>query len=97
MRPLFDAVVVSSETGWAKPSPRIYGAALAALGVAPREALMVGDRMLEDVEGAQAAGLAALLYDPRGLATGPGAVRDLRQVPARVAGKYTPPRFSADC
>jgi FMN phosphatase YigB (HAD superfamily) len=48
---------------------------------------MVGDRMLEDVGGAQEAGLAALLYDPRGLAPGPGAVRALRQIPARVVGK----------
>ena len=31
LAPYFDAVVVSSETGWAKPSPRIYRAALAAL------------------------------------------------------------------
>jgi len=93
MRPLFDAVVVSSETGWAKPSPRIYRAALEALGVAPAEALMVGDRILEDVEGAREAGIAALLYDPRGLAPGPGAVRDLRQVPARVAGLRLPCAF----
>jgi putative hydrolase of the HAD superfamily len=80
----FAAVLVSSEVGWAKPSQRIYAAALAALRVAPGEALMVGDRMREDVEGARAAGLRALLYDPRGRAPGPDSVRDLRQVPARV-------------
>ena len=74
----FDRIVVSSETGWAKPSPRIYAAALAALGVAPAEALMVGDRPREDVAGATAAGLSALLYDPRGLQPGAGAIRDLR-------------------
>jgi putative hydrolase of the HAD superfamily len=85
LRPLFDAVVVSSEAGWAKPSARIYAAALAALGVAPGAALMVGDRQREDVAGAAAAGIAALLYDPQGAAPGPGAIRDLRQVPRRIA------------
>jgi len=86
----FDAVVVSSETGWAKPSPRIYAAALAALEVEPGEALMIGDRPREDVAGATAAGLRALLYDPRGRAPGPGSIRDLRKVaqilPASAGG-----------
>lgn len=85
LAPFFDAVVVSSEAGWAKPSPRIYAAALAAVGVAPGEALMVGDRPQEDVAGATAAGLRALLYDPRGRARGPGSIPDLRQVPRYLA------------
>jgi len=85
LRRFFDAVVVSSEVGWAKPSQRIYAAALAALRVAPGDALMVGDRPREDAAGARAIGLAALLYDPRGRASGPGSVRDLRQVPGRVS------------
>ena len=84
LRPFFDAVIVSSEAGWAKPSPRIYAEALAALGVEPREALMVGDRQKEDVAGATAADLRALLYDPHGNARGPGSIRDLRQVPRRI-------------
>ena len=89
LRPFFDAVIVSSEAGWAKPSPRIYAAALAALGVEPGEALMVGDRPREDAAGATAAGLQALLYDPRGRAPGPRSIRDLRRVP-RFAGNECP-------
>jgi putative hydrolase of the HAD superfamily len=85
LAPFLEAVVVSSETGWAKPSPRIYAAALAALGVEPGEALMVGDRPREDVAGAAAAGLRALLYDPNGRHPGPASIRDLRQVPRRIA------------
>lgn len=81
----FDAVVVSAAAGWAKPSPRIYAAALAALGSEPGEVLMIGDRPKEDAAGATAAGLRALLYDPHGRAPGPGAIRDLRQVPRHVA------------
>ena len=85
LKPYFDAVIVSSETGWAKPSTRIYRAALAALGVEAAEALMVGDRPREDAAGAAAAGLQSLLYDPRGSAPGPGSIRDLRHVPRRIA------------
>ena len=84
LQTFFDAVIVSSEAGWAKPSPRIYAAALAALGVEPGAALMVGDRPHEDVAGATAAGLQALLYDPHGRAPGPGSIRDLRQVTRRI-------------
>jgi putative hydrolase of the HAD superfamily len=83
----FDAVLVSSEVGWAKPSPRIYAAALAALRVAPTEALMVGDRPREDVEGARAAGLRALLYDPLGRAPGPDSIRDLRRIPRMIQAR----------
>jgi putative hydrolase of the HAD superfamily len=89
LRRFFDAVLVSSEVGWAKPSPWIYAAALAALGVAAGEALMVGDRPQEDVAGAQAAGLQALLYDPRGRAPGPGSIHHLRQIPSRVKSGAT--------
>ena len=85
LEPYFEAVIVSSEVGWAKPSPRIYAAALRALGVGPDAALMVGDRQQEDVAGAAAAGLRSLLYDPRGRVPGPGSIRDLRQIPRRVA------------
>ena len=52
---------------------------------------MVGDRPREDVAGATAAGLAALLYDPHGRAPGPGSVRDLRQVPRRLPSPVTAP------
>ena len=85
LKPFFDAVIVSSEAGWAKPSPRIYAAALGALGVEPGEALMVGDRPKEDAAGATAAGLKALLYDPHGRA--PGRVRSAICVRCRGASQ----------
>lgn len=84
MAPFLGAVLVSSEVGWAKPSPRIYRAALARFGVRPEEALMVGDRMVEDFRGARAAGLHALLFDPCGRERGPHVIRSLRQVPLRL-------------
>jgi HAD superfamily hydrolase (TIGR01458 family) len=44
-----------------KPSPAFFRAALDACGVAPEEAVMVGDDLESDVGGAQAAGLRGVL------------------------------------
>jgi putative hydrolase of the HAD superfamily len=59
----FDSVTISSEAGWAKPAPEIFEAALARHALAPDEALHVGDSVQMDLAGAQAAGIAAILFD----------------------------------
>ena len=51
----------SSEHGCAKPMPSIYLDTLARLGVAPQQAVFVGDRMRQDVWGAQHVGMRAVL------------------------------------
>ncbi|MEA2534445.1 MAG: putative hydrolase of the superfamily [Actinomycetota bacterium] len=58
----FDVVVLSDELGrqYRKPHPAPFQAALAGLGVDPREALFVGDRPDKDVAGAAAAGMACI-------------------------------------
>lgn len=56
----FDAIVYSAAVGVEKPDPRIFLYALERLGVAPEEAVHVGDCTREDVEGALAAGMEAL-------------------------------------
>jgi HAD superfamily hydrolase (TIGR01509 family) len=61
LRPYFDVVVDSALIGVEKPDPRIFHAALTALGVAPEEALYVGDLYEIDVVGARAAGIEAVL------------------------------------
>lgn len=78
-----DRVVTSTDVGAAKPSPAIFLAACAALGVAPPDALHVGDAAREDVAGACAAGLRAALVGP---AAPPGVARldDLSALPALV-------------
>jgi putative hydrolase of the HAD superfamily len=62
-----DAVVLASDAGAAKPDPRAFAAALRRLGVAPGEALFVGDDAARDLEGARRAGLSAV--DVASLAT----------------------------
>lgn len=61
--PWFDPVVDSHEVGVAKPDPTIFRVALDRLGIAPAEALYVGDMVDTDVVGARRAGLSAVLYD----------------------------------
>jgi putative hydrolase of the HAD superfamily len=64
LRPLLSHVVLSSEVGADKPSPLIFQALLRQANVAPHEVLHVGNDRERDLEGAQAAGLAAMLVEP---------------------------------
>ena len=58
---LIDGDVYSSEIPWTKPSPQAFAAAMAAVGVAdPARCVYVGDRLYDDVWGAQNAGLRAI-------------------------------------
>jgi putative hydrolase of the HAD superfamily len=82
----FDVLVMSGRAGAAKPDPRIFEITLARLGVEAAETVHVGDSEREDVEGARAAGLRAILIqraapaDRDSHAVRPHVVRDLRQV-----------------
>jgi putative hydrolase of the HAD superfamily len=60
--PLFDGCVWSSDLPWTKPHPHAFRAALDALGVTdPSRAVYVGDRPYDDVSGAKAVGMRAVL------------------------------------
>ncbi|MES2296875.1 MAG: HAD-IA family hydrolase [Pseudomonadota bacterium] len=56
----FEVSIAASELGCAKPDAAIFHAACAAMGVAPGDAVYVGDDLLLDVQGAQQAGLRAV-------------------------------------
>jgi putative hydrolase of the HAD superfamily len=58
-----DAIVDSRSHGWVKPHPTIFEAALELLRVRADEAVMVGDSLDEDIEGARALGMRAILID----------------------------------
>lgn len=66
IRRFFDAIVLSSETGYCKPDPEIFAAAAAALGFPPVEILLVGDNPDDDVEAGLRAGFPSVLIDRRG-------------------------------
>lgn len=54
---LLDASVFSSEVGTRKPDAAIFRTALDRVGVGPQEAVFVGDRLYDDIGGAQATGM----------------------------------------
>jgi putative hydrolase of the HAD superfamily len=60
LRSALDALVVPSDAGAAKPSPRIFQVALSRLGVPAERALYVGDDPEQDLAAARAAGLRAV-------------------------------------
>lgn len=62
----FEAVVVSADLGVAKPDPSVFEHALSSLGLDPDDAVMVGDSLSKDVEGALAAGLGAVWVNRSG-------------------------------
>ena len=58
---LVDGDVYTSEIPWTKPSPLAFRAAMEAVGVSdPAACVYVGDRLFDDVWGAQSAGLRAI-------------------------------------
>ncbi|ABL82698.1 MULTISPECIES: HAD family hydrolase [unclassified Nocardioides] len=58
---LLDGDVYTSEIAWTKPSPLAFRAAMDAIGVSdPARCVYVGDRLFEDVWGAQNAGMRAV-------------------------------------
>jgi putative hydrolase of the HAD superfamily len=57
---LLDVQVWSSEVGMRKPEPGIFLRALAELGVDPADAMFVGDRLENDVQGASNIGMATV-------------------------------------
>lgn len=63
---LVDGAISSAAAGARKPDPEIFAPALRLARCAPGEALHVGDTAEEDLVGARAAGIPALLIDRAG-------------------------------
>jgi putative hydrolase of the HAD superfamily len=93
---LITAAISSSEHGYNKPHPSIFRTALRLLQVAPEEAVMVGDNIKQDVEGALGVGMRAVLVCRSGTPKAPDpdceafrqalrevpVIRSLRDLPA---------------
>jgi len=71
---LFEQIIVSSQVGAEKPSPRIFEEALRRFAVEPAELLHVGDEEKADGEGARALGIQAFILGFAG-----SGLRGLRQ------------------
>jgi len=78
LSPSIGAAIDSTLVGCKKPDPRIFQAALDALGAAPADAVFVGDSLKRDMAGARAMGMRHVWLRPEGAAVngGPCCPRD---------------------
>jgi putative hydrolase of the HAD superfamily len=88
IRELFDAVIISADTGYRKPNPLIFKKLLDAMRLEPADILFVGDTPLDDVLGSKGVGMhsAWIRTRNRELAEGIPApdiiISDLAELPA---------------
>lgn len=61
LRDLLAVRLYSADSGWQKPHPAIFQEALRRLGVRAEEAAFVGDRLTNDIAGAQGVGMKGIL------------------------------------
>ena len=61
----FETLTVSEEVGVKKPNPEIFLYALNKAYATTEESLMIGDEMAVDIDGARAAGMDQLLFNPK--------------------------------
>jgi HAD superfamily hydrolase (TIGR01662 family) len=61
---LIERIYVARELGCRKPEATFFNAVLHDLGCSPSQALVVGDTLMEDVIGAQRAGIQAIWFRP---------------------------------
>lgn len=66
LEPYFETLTVSEEVGVKKPNPEIFLYALRKANASPAESLMIGDEMAVDIDGARAAGIDTILFNPKG-------------------------------
>lgn len=84
-----DAVIVSTEVGWKKPSRQFWYAALEATGADPKRSVTVGDSYNEDVKVPRQLGLRGFWLQ-RSSERRPVAVRTLTEVVERVVAARPP-------
>ena len=81
---LFAVTLSSSDHGYMKPHPSIFEAGLKVLGVTAAEAVMVGDSLTQDIEGARRLGMRGVLVARSGRIESPldgvPVIRSLREL-----------------
>jgi HAD superfamily hydrolase (TIGR01509 family) len=71
----FESITDSGVVGYQKPSPKIFQAAIAAVGIEPNESVYIGDIYSIDYVGAKGVGMHAVLMDSFGTYAGNGVTR----------------------
>lgn len=64
--PFLDVFLFSSGVGYKKPHPEIFKLCLKKLNVKPKNSAFLGDRLVEDIGGAQNVGIKAILLAKKG-------------------------------
>ncbi|MHB9002974.1 MAG: HAD family hydrolase [Coriobacteriia bacterium] len=82
--PSLDTILSSAVVGLRKPDPRIFELACSRLGVAPAQAVHVGDHHYADVLGATAAGMTPVLIDRHDTGVDSTAITSLDQLEAHL-------------
>ena len=83
MKPFFETLTVSEEVGVKKPNPEIFHYALSKAHATAEESLMIGDEMAVDIDGARAAGIDQVFFNPKNEETERARtfeVKDLREI-----------------
>jgi HAD superfamily hydrolase (TIGR01662 family) len=87
---LFDVAISSSDHGFMKPHPSIFEEGLRRAGVAAAEAMMVGDSVPHDIEGALRLGMRGVLIAraavPASAPPNVPVIRSLRELPPLLTG-----------
>ena len=81
----FQHIIISGDLNTRKPDPVIFRAALEELDIQPGEAIMVGDNLKSDIEGAAGAGIISVWVNRWGADSGEGpfpdhTITDLREL-----------------
>ena len=92
LTPYIGCAVSSFDHGYMKPHPDIFREALRRLGAQPAEAVMVGDSLTIDIEGARQIGMRGILVSRSGAEqpeapAGVAVIRTLGELPRLLAGR----------
>jgi HAD superfamily hydrolase (TIGR01549 family) len=90
IRELFDAIIISADTGYRKPNPLIFKKILEMMRLEPAEILFVGDTPHDDVLGAKGIGMHSAWIRtrdrelPEGIPAPDLVIGDLAELPGRI-------------
>lgn len=61
----FKNILISEEIGWQKPQPQIFEHAFKIASTTPHNAVMIGDSLQTDIEGAMNCGMDSVYFNPK--------------------------------